>query len=331
MATVSEDAAKEILMNRQKAAAGPQAEENKEMFNPEFNEDGTLTSLGKIDVSRVPGFDPTSMPEIGYKSIPMHQLPSKGLFYPEGTTISVKAATVKEIRHFSTIDEDDPIDSDDKLNYIMESCVRLSSPTGRNSWKDVQDMDRFYLIYYIRDFTFKNGENKLTMDVNCQSCGNMDKKEITRDSLNMFHIDERIMKYYNPEQRSFIIRTKDGEEFPIFLPTLGVAKFIRTYVRKKYENNQYFDRVFIRMAPFLFPDWRTLTELAYKNKADDTFNFGHKKLSIISGIIDIFAKSISSDVLHTCTACGAEVSAPLNFQGGVKSLFLYTDIFSELA
>ena len=336
MAKMTEAKAKELLEAREKLIENAGSVVNKDMFRPELNEEGELISLGKVDMNRASTYKEDiisgKVPDSGWKNLPLETLPSRGLFYPDGTVISIKQATVKEIRHFSTIDENDQIDGDDKINYVLESCCKIRMPNNpRATWKDIQDIDRFFIIFCIRESTFIEGQNKLTMNIACNVCGNVDLIELNKDNLSFFNIDERLMKYYDPEEKTFIIRTKEGDVFPIYLPTMGIGIFIKNYVITKRQNREYFDKTFIKMAPFLFKDWRSLNESIYKAKDEETFNYGHKKLSIFSGILDIFAKSISTDIQHTCSSCSSEVSAPLDFQGGIRSLFLYTDIFSELA
>jgi hypothetical protein len=52
--------------------------------------------------------------DTGYKNIPISMLPSKGIFYPSDWYVTIRSATVGEIRHFSTVDEFDDIDVIDK-------------------------------------------------------------------------------------------------------------------------------------------------------------------------------------------------------------------------
>jgi hypothetical protein len=308
---INEDLAKQILQQKQKQIS--KNEPNK---------------LGKI--SELPDYS-TKTPDIGWKNMPIENLPSQGMFYPDDIVISIRAANVKEIRHFSTIDENDFIDGDDKLNFILESCVKIKTKQiQKPSWKDIQDMDRFYLILAIRELTFLNDDNALQMDISCPNCGNTDRIIITKERIDYFKIDERIMKYYNSETKSFIIKMKDGVTFELFLPTLGVANFIKNYIRNKVQKQEYYEKTFVRMAPFMFKDWRTLTEGTFKAKDAETFKYNHKTISVISGIIDIFAGSVNTEIAHNCTACGEAIKSPISFQGGIKSLFLYTNIFDEL-
>ena len=94
-------------------------------------------SLGKAqNIPESPSFDN------GWKNLPVNILPSKGMFYPDGTRIAIRAAEVKEIRHFSTIDEDDRIDIEEKLGMVLDSCMRIDFPgEGVVSFKDLKVED----------------------------------------------------------------------------------------------------------------------------------------------------------------------------------------------
>ena len=60
--------------------------------------------------------------ESEWKNLPVESLPSRGFGYPEGFEIAIRAAEVKEIRQYSTVDEADRIDLDEKLNTIISKC-----------------------------------------------------------------------------------------------------------------------------------------------------------------------------------------------------------------
>jgi len=98
-----------------------------------------------------------------WKNIPIQNLPSGGIFYPDDTEITVRAASVGEIRHWSTIDESDALDIDDMLNFILEKCLRIKTKDNAAwlSWRDICDVDRMYLIFAIHEQTFPNKENIL--------------------------------------------------------------------------------------------------------------------------------------------------------------------------
>jgi diadenosine tetraphosphate (Ap4A) HIT family hydrolase len=81
-------------------------------------------NLGRVNMDRFNGEKAESADfHLGYHVIPTLSLPSGGMFYPDGTEISIRSAKVAEIRHFSTIDETNVLDIDEKLNQILESCL----------------------------------------------------------------------------------------------------------------------------------------------------------------------------------------------------------------
>ena len=101
---------------------------------------------------------------LGWHELPLDSLPSRGRFYPADTSIKIRSAKVAEIRHFSTMDENNLLDIDEKLNAIVESCTQVSSRTTRVSFKDLLEEDRFILILSIRDLTFPEPESSLKVE-----------------------------------------------------------------------------------------------------------------------------------------------------------------------
>ncbi len=271
-----------------------------------------------------------------WKNLPVGNLPSQGLFYPEGTQISIRAALSQEIRNFSTIDETDFIEVDEKLNMIVEKCARIMFEGQRVTYKELLELDRFYIVYAIREMTFINGENKLQMQVDCPDCGGSDLVTLTKENFDIFDFPEKIRRFYDGDERAFIMTLKEsGEKITLYLPTLGVTNFIKHYVRKRSQANKNFDKAFLNIAPFLFPSWRTLTDNTYDRMNEESFGWSLKKISAVINVVEILQNSVNPEITHNCKTCNSEVKAPLNFQGGVKGLFLYTfdnsgDFFNEI-
>jgi len=258
----------------------------------------------------------------------MESLPSQGMFYTPGTQVAIRAATVSEIRHWSTIDENDLLSLDDMLNFIIEKCVRIKVPGKPGTFKDLKEIDRFYLIFAVRDFTFKNGENRLFVTVSDDD-GVEQKIEVTKDGLNYFNPDEKLMKHYSSEQQCFDMRLKNGEQIKIYLPTLGTMAFIKSFIKNKQQSNQNFDKTFIKYAPFIFNDWKTLNQNSYDKAVQDSFTWSLQKISLMDKLVELLSSSINPSIRYQ-TSGGGEGAAPLNFPGGIKSIFLISDIFDEL-
>lgn len=287
------------------------------------------TSLGKAQkFQEIEAEDDVLAAEIGWKNVPMDSLPSQGMFYTAGTQVAIRAATVSEIRHWSTIDENDLLGLDDMLNFIIEKCCRIKVPGKPGTFKDLKEIDRFYLIFAIRDFTFKNGENRLYVSVSDED-GADQKIEVTKDSLDYFNPDEKLMKYFKQDEQCFDIQMKNGEKFKIFLPSLGIMTFIKNYIKQKQQSGQNFDKTFIRYAPFSFGDWKVLNQNSYDRAVQESFTWSLQKISVMDKLVELLSSSINPAIRYQ-TSGGGEGKAPLNFQGGVKSIFLISDIFDEL-
>jgi len=218
--------------------------------------------------------------------------------------------------------------TDDMLNFIIEKCCRMKVPGKTGTFKNLIELDRFYLIFAIRDYTFKNGENKLMITVTDDD-GVDEKIELTKDSLNYFNPDERLMNYFNESQRCFTLRMKNGEEFNLYLPTLGIMNFIKNYIKQKQQASKNFDKAFIKYAPFLFSSWETLNQNSYEKAVQESLTWSLQKISVLDKLVEILSSSINPQVRYMSSS-GGERTAPLNFPGGVKSLFLISDIFGEL-
>jgi hypothetical protein len=287
-----------------------------------------ITSLGKADKFKYVEEDDSIMGELGWKNVPIEYLPSQGLYYSPETQVAIRAATVSEIRHWSTIDDADMLGVDDMLNFIIEKCCRIKVPGKPGTYKDLKEIDRFYLIFAIRDYTFKNGENKMYVSVTTDE-GFDDKVEVNKDIIDYFNPEERLMKYFNREEGCFTMNLKNGESFNIYFPSLGTMIFIKNFIKTRQQTGQKFDKAFVKYAPFIFNDWRVLTQASYDKAVQDSYSWSLQKISVFDKIVEMLSASINPQIRYVSSS-GGEATAPLNFRDGIKSLFLISDIFGEL-
>lgn len=269
-----------------------------------------------------------SRDQIGWKNVPLQAIPSQGLFYPAGTKIAIRAANVKEIRHWSTIDETDGLAIDDTINYVIERCVQMVIPGKRAFFKDLKEIDRFYLLFAIREFTFKNGENKLYTDVPLQSGGNQ-RVEVTKDIISYFKPSEKLMKFYSETERCFIFPLSNGEKFKMYIPSIGITSFLKTYREEKSQNRQTVDEDFEKYCLFLFEDWRGLTKEIFDAEQQASNNWSLEKISIASNVVELVKNSINPTITASVDS-GEEATVPLSFQGGLKAIFVIPNILDEL-
>ncbi len=277
--------------------------------------------------------------EVHWKNLPTHLLPSKGLFYPEGTRMAIRPCDVKEIRHFSTIDEDDSLDIERKLSFILERCLRIDFPgEGVVSYKDLKQEDRFYIIMAIRDLTFLRGENSLMLVPNkkCENtkdCKTIEGFELRSGNLSSYELEEEILKRYNPQTRSFIFTLKNEEKsFEMFVPTIGVTQSLSDFVSICSRRNIEIEDGFLEIAPFIISEWRGLNFDSVLDIMKRTSNEWNKKeFSLLYQISEKIKIGTKTEAKQKCQVCGeGEVTAQITFPGGIRSLFLISDIFREL-
>ena len=274
-----------------------------------------------------------------WKTLPVDNMPTGGLFYPEGIEVTIRSADVAEIRHWSTIDEGDMLNMDMQMNFIMEKCVRVKSPAGTwLSWQDIIEIDRFFILFRIHELTFPNGENKLKVRFKCPpNCGGdgtyREMVHLTSNMLNLLNIPEDIMQYYSPEDRCLVkVSARLKETMKFYLPTIGVSKKIKDMIKTARDEGGYVDDAFIKIAPYLAKDWRTLNDKELERLRMDTFRWDRDKLMFVMGLADKIEKSVNLLVKKTCPKCDVVLEAPIFFRDGftIKSLFFISGELNEL-
>lgn len=272
---------------------------------------------------KVLGNEPVS-DVLGYLEIPVTDLPTKGIFYPEETRILIRAATAGEIRHWSTMNQDNISNVYDHLNYIIEKCVFFKLPDGSGSWKMIKEADRMYLLFAVRDFTFVEGDNELKMKIT-------ESKEITihKDNIEFINIPEKLMKYYDENERCFIFKFKTGRIIKIYFPSIGVSSWLKNYMEKKDALKEGYDRDFIQFAPMLIPDSYKLSNKSYEDFVISCADWGVKEASLIAEVYDTMLEN-STPKITFINEAGAEETAPLTFSDGFKVIFTVSNIFDGL-
>ena len=296
-----------------------------------------LEPLGKVQTSRVPEPEFTPGLEMGWKNLPLHLLPSKGFFYPEGTKIAIRPAEVREIKHFSGIDENDLIDLNERLNFILSKCSTMNFPDkGVVSYKDLKQEDRFFIVMAIRDLTFVQGENRIiiTPETGCENknaCPVNQGIELRTGVLSSYEIDPRVMRYYSPTTRSFNFPVRKlSKEIVMTVPSIGVMDAISSFVLNSEKRGIDIEESFIKIAPFIFSEWRGLDDKKIMQKMRESDEWSKEEFSLYFELCETIKIGTELDINIKCPTCGAEVTAPITFPGGFKSLFVISDIFREL-
>jgi hypothetical protein len=266
--------------------------------------------LGKVNMDR---FKPAEAQDanlaLGYHSVNVVNMPSGGMFYPNDIKINIRSANVSEIRHFSSIDETNVFDADEKLNYILESCSQITSDKRRLSYKDILEEDRFYLILSIRDLTFPEPESNLTVD-HVDKKGNKHQIEIKKENFTYFKVPETLDKYYDEERKSFMIETKSFGTIEMRPPSIGVMQKMTAYIKDRQEKKEKIDQSVLQVMPYMVSEWRGFTD-------KEIFKF---EVEMKVGVKPDMSVQIGDDW----------EDVPIGFRDGIKSLFIVQDFASEL-
>jgi hypothetical protein len=310
----------------------------RDMESREFNANQTeetqqeqpkITSLGKARGFENEGRDePALLP--GYIETWPENFPSKGLFYPAGTRFFIRAAEVREVRHFSTINEQDPFSIDEALNEILKSCLMIRQPNRQMSFKDLREEDRIHLILAVRDLTFPKGENQLIIKTPCKECNHENEVKITNESFEHNEVDPKMEKYYNEETRRFEVQTKSNGTIIMTPPSIGVMMEVTKYIQKRQQEGKKIDQSFIKVLPYMVQDWRGFNEAAINNLEIEAMSWSTTKYQTLYSLTDMCRIGVKEKFNTICEKCHSEVVTPISFPGGIKGLFVVSDISGEL-
>jgi hypothetical protein len=285
-------------------------------------------NLGSVNMDR---YNPQKAQDadfhLGYHSLDLSELPSGGMFYPKDIQIKIRSAKAAEIRHFSTINENNLMDVEEGLNLIVNKCTLIQTNSKRLSYKDLCEEDRIIILLKVRDLTFPEPENQIILKGKNEK-GIKGDIELSPKNMVFNQIPEEIAKYYDSEKRVFVIKTKSAGKIIMRPPSIGVMEYVTKYLIEKQQKDVDFDKAFIQVLPYLIEDWRELNfkkmfdmEIDYSSWSSTKFMLVYRlaeKMKI--GIDTTLEKEIEGDV----------VKAPLDFPGGIKSLFIISDLSGEL-
>jgi len=275
-----------------------------------------------------------------WKNVPLENLPSRGMFYPDGTEITIRSASVSEIRQWSTMDENDRLDVDDTLNFIIEKCCRVKIRGGRAwlTWRDISELDRLALIFLIQEITFPDDQNAIFVKFTCPGpCVDQEKwtdeLRVKSPMLSFIEFPDEVMRYYSPQYKCFEIESqKLNETFYIYMPTIGAVEKLRARITQARADGRKIDKAFIPIAPYLIQDWQSFTQQKYQDLATENFSWHINKFTFVTKFVKLLEDARMSMVGTSCPKCGKPVSTPLFSKSGftVKDLFFISGGLDEL-
>jgi hypothetical protein len=264
-----------------------------------------------------------------YHNIPMDCLPSLGRFYPDNTQISIRAGRVDEIREFSAIDENDIKDVTDKLTYMVSQCVKVYYGNVPGSYRDLLSADRIVLILKIREITFLDGMRSIKLPVPanaCETTGCKPQDTIIFNStkLNFTTPAPELEKYYDSINKCYNVKTKSFGTITLFPPTIGVTSIVTNWIVEQAKGEKKIDAALTEILQYLVGNWRRLNGKSIFNILGELSSWTTEKFTLVYRLIEKINVGIEFELKDKCETCGGEITVPITFPDGYKSLFVPT-------
>lgn len=268
----------------------------------------------------------------GWMEVDKRLLGERAQFYPEDWQFRIRPATVDAIRNWSTIDDENWSSIDDVFNEILKSCLAIKTQDGPRPWNMINSWDRFFFILLIREYTFVHGEKQIKFQSTCPNCDVDIDFTLTSTSLGYDMPDPEVMTYYDPESRTWNIDPSefdvdtDTDKIVLYLPTLEKEANFKNWLITKVRDNRNYkpDASFMRFAIWLCPKISKdpviakqqikQAEMMFKSWDADMFSF-------MDEVIKNISVTPATHLKMNCPACGEEVTAPIEFQDGIRALF----------
>ena len=299
-------------------------------------ENKPITSLGKAQ-GHLQTEEISAAYESPWKILALDTLPSEGKMYPNNVELLIRSAKVSEIRHWSTLDETDPLDVIDKINFILNACTKFKvrgNPIPLN-YNDFLEIDRYHILFRIYELTFPNQENKLWANIKCQNpnCNTVNKTQVTSKNLKGFAYPEQLLKWYSNTEKCFVVYSpKLNETLRFYLPTIGMSSKFKNKKNLDLQRGAEIDESFYKQGPYLINEWRRTDLDGLNNLKMQTMGWSEDKFLIIYKFTELLEQSKLNKAVCVCEKCKTQTESHI-FLGGsftVKDIFIISAGLDEL-
>ena len=265
----------------------------------------------------------TRISDLQFFNFDIRELPC-GQFYPVGTLFMVRPAQVREIQSYSMVDDNNFYDIVEKMNDILQACVRVKYPDGRvASFLEVRDQDRLFLVFLIRELTFQQG-GSLSVNAKCD-CGKDNQLELKRENFTFHEIDEKLAKFYTKSTGTYNFKTINGKSFELTPPNIGLQKAFTDYIVKENNEKRSPNLSFLKIIPFMLPGRASITYDGIKAKLKEFEEMDDISFQFLNAAVGKMTFGIK-ELKKTCE-CGQEVRTDMQFPNGASSIFVVHDAF----
>ena len=297
----------------------------------EVKKEEPLKSLGKSS-----SYESTTMAgESGWKLVKIDNIPSLGMMYPENLEVLIRSVKVSEIRHWSIIDEHDPLDVFEKIAFVLGECSKFNVKGEINAinFNDILEIDKYQLLFKIHRISFPNNENKLLARLKHKKCGHINSVHVTDLNLGGFKYPDELMEWYSPEERCFVVKSeKLNDEWRLYMPTIGSTKVFNEYKQECIRRGIPVDDAFDRMAPYLIGNWRLASVDKLLQLRSESIRWNENKFLFVHNATEMLRKVSKNKVFGVCEKCKDKINSSI-FLGGsftVKDIFIISTRLRDL-
>jgi hypothetical protein len=262
--------------------------------------------------------------DLNFFNFDVKELPC-GRFYPTGTVLMVRPAQVKEIQAYSMVDDNNFYDIVEKMNDMIQSCVRLKYPDGRvTSFIDLKDQDRLYVTFLIRELTFQKGSS-LGVLAKC-TCGEETQLELIRKNFSFHEFDEKLNRFFDHTEKCFRFRTTNNKEFSLTPPNIGMQKAFTEYIVKENSEKRAPNLSFLKIIPFMLGGRSSITIDGIKSKLMEFENMDDISFQFLNAAVGKMTFGIK-ELKTNCHSCGQEVRTDMQFPSAASGIFVIQNAF----
>lgn len=275
---------------------------------------------------------------IGFRDVKLDILPDRGITLPKDTRISCRGLTLEEIKHYSSMNEEEIFDIEEKTGEIFDSCIRIYFGDKLKSWKDISQTNRIFLLFFLRDLTMQDHGRDIKLYHTADAPnGEKVKAEITNDIFAYNKIPDGIMKFYNHDERLFIVKDNGMEIFRFSIPTMGVVYHLKKYIIEKLEKQRrgesggnYNRQLVDKYAEWLITDWRYIDDDFMQKLHQKYATFSPDILDILDYLHKNFAYNVKPTVELSYSGGEKKFDSVITFPRGIANLFSLSDISNRL-
>jgi hypothetical protein len=248
-----------------------------------------------------------------------------GKFYPVGTQLMIRPAKVKEIQAYSMVDDNNFYDVVNKMNLMLQYCVRLKYPNGSmGSFIDIKDQDRLYIVFLIRELTFQKG-NELTVTTKCPMDNTDVVIELKKENFILKKEDDRLEKFFDVSRRCYEFKLKNGKKYYFSPPNIGIQKSFADFVARENAEKKETNLSFLKIIPFMLGDRNSISYEEIKKMLEQFEEIDDISFQFLNAAASKMVFGIEE--LRKKCECGQEVRTDMQFPDGPSRIFVVRDAF----